>query len=83
MKTEQVSLDMQGAPFRFFNRGPHTDQLGFWNYSLLVLYFLQNRIVGELTQMEVWNKKESVILDMKIDGIGFWPPNHLTAGLTQ
>ena len=82
MKTEQVSLDMQGAPFRFFNKGPHTNQLGFWNYSLLVLYLLQNRI-GELTQMEVWNKKNPLILDLQIDGIRFWLPNHLTAGLTQ
>lgn len=46
-----------GSPISFFNKGPHTNQLGFWNYSLLVLYFLQNGIVGELTQMEVWNKK--------------------------
>ena len=47
--------------------------------------FPVNRIVGELTQTEVWNKKKkiSAVLDMLIDGLLFRLPNYLTARLTQ
>ena len=86
MKTEQVSSDTQGALLRCFNKRPCTNQLASWNYSLLILYFLWNRIVGELTQTEVWNKKKKsqfAVLDMQIDGLLFQLPNYLTAQLTQ
>ena len=85
MKTEQVSWDTQGAPLRCFNKRPCTNQLASWNYSLVILYFLWNRIswrVNTSGSLEL-KKKISAVLDMHIDGLLFQLANYLTAWLTQ